>query len=163
MVAMHSHTWSTTLLCTGSLVGLMFVASLPRHSPAPAPAVAAASTDSATVASEPAPPGAQQKAAPAGTAPELTVLPKPQSVVAGDDPQTVVIRGRNLGDGLTAKLDGTFESIAFGERSIVDATPTSFGLRAAFTQEGTYRLTVRNAGGARSNAVTIVVTAHGSK
>ena len=160
---MHSHTWSTTLLCTGSLVGLMFVASLPRHSPASTPAVAAASSDSATVTSEPAAPRAEPTPAPASTAPELTILPKPQSVVAGDDPQTVVVHGRNLGGALTAKLDGTFESIAFGQRSIVDATPTSFGLRAAFTQAGTYRLTVRNAAGARSNAVTIVVTSHDSK
>lgn len=156
---MHSHTWSTTLLCTGSLVGLMFVASLPRHLPSPSMAAAPAVT--ATTANDED--ASAKTASTAKTSPELTVLPKPQVVVAGDNPQTLVIRGRNLTKGLTAKLDGTFESIAFGEHSIVDVTPTSFGLRAAFTQEGTYRLTVRTVDGSRSNPVTIVVTARSAK
>lgn len=76
----------------------------------------------------------------------------------GEGEQVVPVTGKDFAKGLTATLVAPFGlSTTFPASAIGDHTPTSFTLGVTFDEPGTYLLSVRNRGGAKSNTVQIVV------
>ena len=74
------------------------------------------------------------------------------------EPQVLPVSGTQFEPGLIATLEAPLGvSTTFPASAISDLTPTSFTIGVTLDEPGTYLLTVRNRGGARSQPAPIVV------
>ena len=73
-------------------------------------------------------------------------------------PQLIGITGSGFARGMTATLVAPLGlATTYAPASLLNLTPTAFGLTVLLDEPGTYTLTVREESGARSNSMQILV------
>jgi hypothetical protein len=92
-----------------------------------------------------------------GPAPVVTAAGS-KTVRMSDAPQLIGITGSGFARGMTATLVAPLGlATTYARASLLNLTPTAFGLSVVLDEPGTYTLTVREESGVRSNSVQILV------
>jgi hypothetical protein len=92
-----------------------------------------------------------------GPAPVVTTAGS-KDVRMGDTPQLIGVTGSGFARGTTATLVAPLGlATTYAPASLLNLTPTAFGLSVLLDEPGTYTLTVRDESGTRSNTVQLIV------